>query len=397
MVAVRPETLHSELGFSLIEVVVATGLMLAVTAGVFSLINPAHGAFAAQSEIADMQQRLRVGVAAMSRDLTMAGAGAYLGTQSGPLSSFFAPVLPFRQGAANDDPVGTFASDRITLIYVPWTTAQSTLAAPMAPASPTLRVAAESNCPVGDPLCGFVRDMSVLVYDDSGDYGMFTITSATGNVAQVTANKPSSTTFGIGAKVVEAVSRTYYLKTDAATETYRLMHYDGTAAADAPVVDNIVGLSFDYYGDPNPPAIIKPNSDPIGPWTTYGPRPPAPGVKPTAYPAGENCTFTTDGPTQTSRLPTLGAGSLSLVKLAAEQLTDGPWCPDVDNPHRYDADLLRIRKVGITLRVQTAAAALRGPAGVLFVHGGTSKSGNKWAPDAEIHLQMSPRNLNLGR
>ncbi len=393
----RREGLHTESGFSLIEVVVATGLMLAVTAGVFGLMNPAHGAFAAQSEIADMLQRLRVGVIGMSRDLTMAGAGAYLGTQAGPLSSFFAPILPFRQGGANDDPAGTFATDRITLIYVPRTPAQSTLAAPLAPGSPSLQVASDSNCPAGDPLCGFAKDMSALVFDDSGDYGMFTITSATGNVAEVTANKPSSTAFGIGAKVVEVVSRTYYLKTDAATETYRLMRYDGASAADVPVVDNIVGLSFDYYGDPSPPAIIKPNSDPVGPWTTYGPRPPAPGVKPTSYPAGENCTFTTDGLTQTSRLATLGGGSPSLVKLSAEQLTDGPWCPDADNPHRYDADLLRIRKVGIALRVQAAVAALRGPAGVLFVHGGTSKSGNKWVPDAEVHLQISPRNLNLDR
>jgi hypothetical protein len=64
---------------------------------------------------------------------------------------------------------------------------------------------------------------------------------------------------------------------------------------------------------------------------------------------------------------------------------------------RWDADLLRIRKVAVTIRVQAAVAALRGPASTLFTHGGTSRGGNKWAPDQEVRFQVTPRNLNLGR
>jgi hypothetical protein len=79
------------------------------------------------------------------------------------------------------------------------------------------------------------------------------------------------------------------------------------------------------------------------------------------------------------------------------QLTDGPWCPDAMNPNRWDADLLRIRKIAVTLRVESAVEALRGPAGTLFVHGGTSRGGHRFAPDQEVRFQVSPRNLNLGR
>ena len=50
----------------------------------------------------------------------------------------------------------------------------------------------------------------------------------------------------------------------------------------------------------------------------------------------------------------------SLVMLTAAQLTDGPWCPDAASANRYDADLLRIRKVRVTIRLQTGNAALRG-------------------------------------
>jgi hypothetical protein len=42
-------------------------------------------------------------------------------------------------------------------------------------------------------------------------------------------------------------------------------------------------------------------------------------------------------------------------------------------------------------------ALLRGPAGVLFRHAGTSHSGERFVPDQEIRFDVAPRNLNLGR
>jgi Tfp pilus assembly protein PilW len=396
-----------EHGFSLLELVIATSIMLVVTGSVFSLMNPAQGTFAAQPEVSDMQQRLRVGVDTLSKDLIMAGAGSYLGKQVGSLNYSFASVLPFRQGAVGDDSPSMFvsssdvraplsSSNRITLIYVPPTTAQTTLAADLTPASLTLQVASESDCPVGVNLCGFTKDMSVLVYDDYGNYDLFSVTSVTDNTAQLAIKKPadaSTTTYKTGTKVVEAVSHTYYLK----PETNQLMHYDGTTNPDVPVVDNVVGLWFEYYGEPKPPMLIKSVTDPSGPWTTYGPRPPALGVQATGYAAGENCTFQVGGGMQTTRLATLPGDNASLVKLKAEWLKDGPFCPDEANVNRWDADLLRIRKIEVTLRVQSAAAALRGPQSALFANGGTSRGGDRWVPDQEIRFQVSPRNLNLAR
>ena len=94
-----------------------------------------------------------------------------------------------------------------------------------------------------------------------------------------------------------------------------------------------------------------------------------------------------------------GENTAALVQLTESQLTDGlpAWCPDENRAARYDVDLLRIRKIGVTVRLQTAMAALRGPAGVLFRNGGTSRSATKWVPDQEVRFQVSPRNLNLGR
>jgi hypothetical protein len=124
--------------------------------------------------------------------------------------------------------------------------------------------------------------------------------------------------------------------------------------------------------------------------------PPALGTSKNGWPAGENCTFQVQGGVQVPRLPVLGDGSLGQVELTKQMLTDGPWCPKANQNQRFDADLLRIRRVQVTLRVQAALSSMRGPASVLFMHGGTG-TGSRIIPDQEITFDITPRNMNLGR
>jgi prepilin-type N-terminal cleavage/methylation domain-containing protein len=387
--------MRREHGFSLLEMLVAMTVMLGVTAGVFSLMNPAQGTFAAQPEVSDMQQRLRVGADTLSKDLVMAGNGAYQGALSGSLLYAFTPVMPFRQGTLNDDPPGTFKDDRIALMYVPPTFAQTSLAW-RGPSlnSVEIGVNPEPGCPAGDQLCGFKQGMTVMMYDDSGNFDIFTITNVQTPAMHLQHNNDNLTYTDYAAnstKIVQANFFEYSLN----TATNQLMFYDGSGAPDVPVVDNVVGLKFEYYGDPQPPTIKGGAGIATNPWqTTYGPSPKIPGVN--GFDDNENCVFAA-GPTPTPKLATLGAANGALVPLTAAQLTDGPWCPNAANVNRWDADLLRIRKIGVTLRVQAASAALRGPASALFAQGGTSKNATKWVPDQEIRFMVSPRNLNLGR
>ncbi len=378
-------------GFSLLELVIAMAVMLTVTASVFTLMNPAQGAFSAQPEVSDMQQRLRVGTDTLYKDLLMAGGGAYQGSMGGALTNFFAPVLPRRIGSTLEDLPTVYKTDTITVIYVPPTIAQTTLAdhGPSLNSS-EIGVNAEAGCPANDQLCGFKIGMTVMMYDASGNYDIFTITNVQGNALHLQHNSDNLTYTGYDAnttKIVQASNFVYYLN----TTSNQLMFYNGGTAADVPVVDNVVGLTFEYYGDPQPPSWVSPTkavTDTKGPWTTYGPKPAAPGVA--------NCIF--DGATPPgSVLPALGAMGSCLVKLTSAQLIDGPWCPNAASANRWDADLLRVRKIAVTLRVQAANSTLRGPAGTLFTKGGTSKGGSGYVPDQEIRFEVSPRNLNLGR
>ena len=63
-----------------------------------------------------------------------------------------------------------------------------------------------------------------------------------------------------------------------------------------------------------------------------------------------------------------------------------------------DADLLRIRKVRATLRMQAASEALRGgPESGLFLNPGKAQGGSRLVPDYTVQFDVSPRNLNLTR
>lgn len=399
--------LGSERGLSVIELMVASLMMVAVTGAVFQLMNPAQGTFRAQPEVSDMQQRMRVGMDAVYRDLVMAGAGTYTGTSAGALYNFIAPVMPYRSGDIGHDPSRGiyYRPDTISIMFVPPTPAQTTVRDNMPRTASELKVSWQSNCPPDkhDALCGFEAGMRLLIMDPSGAYDPITVRTVQDEALHLGYDGELSIAYNAGAYVTQVETHTYYLKADTATDTFQLMHYDGYQT-DEPVVDNVVKLEFEYFGDPTPPQLLpnKALSDPKGPWTTYGPKPPVLGNNNTAdsWGAGENCVFMLEGtpPTQRQvpRLPFLAVGT-GQVRLDPAALQDGPWCPDASVNERFDADLLRIRRVRVKMRVQVADAMLRGPAGVLFARGGRSTAAERWVPDQEISFDVTPRNLNLGR
>lgn len=393
-----------ERGFTLVELTLSTFIMLVVTAAVFGLVDPAQGIYRAQPEVSDMQQRLRVASNALQQDLMMAGAGTYLGGSGGSLLNIFAPVMPLRMGTIDSDiDAGVFyRRDAVTIMYVPQTASQCTIRDLMPASSAELKVNRQPGCPEGDDLCGFKKGMRVVIFDDTGSFDPFTITNVQESALHLQHKDDNfSKAYDVGAQIAEVAMHTYYLQTDEATSTFQLRHYDGFQT-DEPLVDNVVALEFEYLGEPRGPVMLKPVVEgAVGPFTSYGPTPPALGVDRSgdSWGAGENCAFEIDSASglQVSRLPDLEPGTEALVRLTEEMLTTGPQCPDSSATSRYDADLLRVRTVGVRLRVQVASATLRGPAGVLFSRGGSSKGGMTFVPDQEVHFDVSPRNMNLAR
>ena len=398
----RRRGIRGDTGFTLIEMLVSSAIMVIVTGAIFGLMNPAQGTFRVQPEVSDVQQRLRVGIDTLQKDLVMAGAGTYNGQAAGALSYYIAPIMPYRAfGDVTDPSQGVFfRDDVVSMVYVPNTAAQTTISQEMPPKSTEMKVNNQPNCPPekGEELCGFSEGTQAIIFDAEGNWDMFVITQVQAPALHMQHREDDFTVkYEASSSLTEAVSAMYYLKTDEATKTYQLMYFDGWNV-DLPVVDNVVKLQFQYFGDPQPPQLTgKPLGKKPGPWTTYGPAPPLLGVVKGGYPAGENCTFQVVGGVQVPRLVPLSAGGVGQVELTKAELTDGPWCPDAAKPNRFDADLLRIRRVRATIRVQAAAASMRGPASALFTKGGTATASARIIPDQEVQFDVTPRNLNLGR
>jgi prepilin-type N-terminal cleavage/methylation domain-containing protein len=381
-------------GFSLVELLVALAVFLVVTASVFTVLQPSRGRFAAEAERSDIEQRLRVAADTLYQDLVMAGAGPQTGPGAGPLLQYFASVLPRGLG----DSPGTVRTDRITVMYVSEGAPQTTTANAVPAASGEAILNLDPGCALGDPACGFVQGQTVIVVEPSGESDVYAIDLVSGStllLRHLAADEPK--THPAGSRIVRAVVRSFGLEDDSAIGGDQLVREDAGGAA-LPVVDHVVGLTFAYYGDPLPPDVMVPAPVPAGPWdrsVTYGPQPPAAGTSETAYPPGENCTFQRDAATgePVPRLAALAAAAGELVPLTAAQLTDGPWCPDAAAASRFDADLLRVRRLTATLRVESAVTDLRGPAGPLFARAGTATAAGSLAPDRMVRLDVAPRNL----
>jgi prepilin-type N-terminal cleavage/methylation domain-containing protein len=358
-----------ERGYSLVELLVSMAIMLVVTGAIFQLVNPSQSTSQVQPEVQDMQQRMRVASDSLFKDLVMAGAGPYQGPVTGSLMGFFAPIVPRRIGRLNPDPSDSAFDDRLTITYVPNTYSQTTITQPMPLPSAELKVSAQAHCPQGQNLCGFGIGDEVIIFDNSGHFDTFTVTEvqdAAGHMQHRGQN--FSYTYQPGASITQVRTHSYYL--DAVNR--QLRDYDSDSN-DFPVVDNVVGLKFEYFGDPNPPTQPKP------PITVA------------------NCLYDGTGNYIATGMQTLTTGGGSLAPLPISMFKDGPWCGSIGSTNQFDADLYRIRKVKVTLRIQTPLAALRGQNPLLFANPGTSRSGQKFIPDLVASFEVSPRNMNLSR
>jgi type II secretory pathway pseudopilin PulG len=384
-------------GFTLAELLIAGTLVLLLMTGLAAVIDPSHATSRAQAAATDVRLRLRAASEALSADLHGAGSGPVNGVFGRSLGTVTPAVLPLRIGSRGD-PAGTTRADAFSVISTAGVGAAAELADLFVPGTAVARISAVSGCQVSDPSCGVRAGASVLILDGRGQSDLFNVTAVNGQwLTLAPRGATSGRPFPAGSLLVPVTVACYYLRTGTAADGLQLMAGDGDTW-ELPLVDHLTGLSIELLGDPRPPRLGSLGNPSRA--ATYGPLPPPDGVDDLRddWPAGENCTFLTTGGAQQSRMPALSsAGAAGLVVLSASVLTDGPWCPDGSAPNRYDADLLRVRAVRVTIRVEAALAADRGPDVRLFLHPGLSRDRSGVAADQVVVLDVVPRALQAGR
>jgi hypothetical protein len=200
--------------------------------------------------------------------------------------------------------------------------------------------------------CGFHPNTTVLIFDDRGRSDLLRITRVDSNV--VTLSPPERgyiLAYPAGSMLVPAVVRSYYFS----AERTQLRLRSGWGA-DAPVLDDVVGVTFRYFGRPQLPSVDE---------------------------------------TTRARVPCLAASSRSVtdfpvqVELPLSILGDGPWC---GGGAAFDVDLLRVQRVQVELILQTSNPENRGPDPRLFTNPGDARSPPAWVPDVTARFDLAVGN-----
>jgi len=222
-------------GFTLLELVIAMGVMLAMTGALMTMLHHGLARTPVLEEAADLHQRARVAAERLAADLRAAGSG----TPSGPLSARFPAAEP--RGLA--DVPGSAVPDVLTIRYVPAHAARSRLVEPLEPGS-GFAIIETAGCPSQTTACGFTASANALVFDSSGQMDPLRVEAiGVGTLVLAAAVAPRAATYPAGSEVAEAVEATYALD----TESRQLRRTEGNGTFT--VADNVEALTFEWLDE----------------------------------------------------------------------------------------------------------------------------------------------------
>lgn len=353
----RSRTAGPDEGFTLVEVLVSAALSIVLFGLVLGLLSGQVSMARVQPDVVDLQQRSRVTADVLSADLASAGAWGDHGGGSRGLACCVPVLQPRRIGTRLADPVGVAKEDVLTIVRVAPGARVGRLRDPLPGA---LAVQNAEGCTASHPVCALQKDDHVLVFEESGNHDFFVLGPPVADAAPLTLRQAAlASAFQPGAIAVGVETRTFYF--DRASRQLRL--YDGHLS-DMPIVDDVAGVRFEYWGAPGVPARTRAES------------------------GTATCWFDQAGQPQFGRA--VAAPGAPNVRLPVAEFRDGPWCGAGDN--RFDADLLRVRHVRATVRLSATAEMARG-IGTDFLVPGRAVSPLRLVPDMEVIVDVAPRNL----
>jgi hypothetical protein len=284
-------------GFTTIELVIATALLLAVTASVAALATPVRDAVERSLGRTDLTGGSRFVLDRLAADLRDAGSPPSLLPGAARFEMLVATVVSL---ADLDSGIAQSPGRAIRTVAVPHLAPQGVLAAMAAAGTVALQLDPTGPCTAVTTACGFRPGMPALLLNETN--AQFVTVQSVGTAGEVRLASPLAGTAAMGSVLTAIEITTVGLRPDA-DGSWRLVR--SRQGSEQPVLDHVV--SFDVE-------------------------------------------------------------------------TSGP-------------DPLHITRVDLRLRVETASAAMRGPAGYLFQRAGTSARAQRWVPDVELRTSIAPRQV----
>ena len=326
-----PAARRTDRGFAYVEALVGLALLLIVSAPVLQVAAAARRLTQSQAEATDLHQRARVAADKLQRDVTMAGAGPLHSGVVGSLASYLPPVLPARTGVRAPDPALSAHGDRLTVLFVPEGGWSAPLVRPTTDPRAGIAISPAGLGCPGAGFCGFTAGSRALIFDALGRGLGYDLFTVSDIAGELAHDAPLSRLYDQATTVVVPVVQRVYYFDRPGR---RLMLYDGDQS-DLPLVDHVADVTFSY--------------------------------------------FVRDGP--------------GLRPVSLSELTDGPILGAGVNV--FDADLLSIALVRVTVRLEAAADEMRG-SGRWFAKAGRSTHGESRVHDVELTFDVAPRNMFTG-
>ena len=221
-------------GFSLLELLLATALVIAIGGAVFAGVGPVQEVLRRWHGSVDLEMSARAALNHLTADLREAGSGPAIT----PLNaSFLAQVPPLAVLDDLDSASPASPGTAIRITRIPHLAAQAHLGANAAAGAGLLTLETTSRCSSGPPACGFIKDDDAVLFTP-GSAERVRIAATGQQFLQLTT--PLTSAFPAGAVIAELITNTYGLR-DAGPGLHRLVRLTG-GGAEQPLVDNVVAF-----------------------------------------------------------------------------------------------------------------------------------------------------------
>ena len=228
---------------TLLEVLVSAALSVVLSGAVLSLVVAGQQIARTQPESLDLQQRARVVLQVLARELRDGGAGMEHGELAGSLARYFPPIAPSADGG-------------ITVWRTTNPHAQGTLAAGVVPGATTITLEDSPVCPSGQAACGFSAGANALAFTPAGCRTVLRVAAVYQSTVDAAAPL-SGCGLDAGAALAEGEVRTY--RVDAAAR--QLVRRDEATGSSAPLIDGVAALTMTFFADAAGTSAIGCTSD----------------------------------------------------------------------------------------------------------------------------------------